>query len=131
MPWVRRDSRESSLRPRPSPGFLSGESGQASAELVAVLPLVGLAALLCFHLALAGWSLWSAAEAARVGARAVAIDIPAETRTLRALPEALRRGAEVQLVGGRARVSVGIPTLMPGVELPRVSAVAGPLEPDA
>ena len=107
------------------------QSGQAAVELVAVLPLVGLAAVLCFHLALAGWGLWSAAEAARAGARAAAVDAKARQVALAALPEALRDHATVDFTAGRARVSVAAPTLFPGVSLPRLSVEVGPLEPHA
>lgn len=112
-------------------GAFAGENGQVAAELVAILPLVGLAAVLCLHLALAGWGLWSAAEAARVGARAAAVDLSARSRAVGALPGILREHAAVEVSEGRARVSVSVPSLLPGVDLPRVSAVAGPLEPDA
>lgn len=131
MPGVRREPRQRPSWSAIRTGISREESGQAAVELVAVLPLVGLSAVLCFHLALAGWSLWSAAEAARVGARAAAVETPAEARALESLPPALRERAEVDLVEGRAKVSVSPPTLLPGVALPRVSAVAGPLEPDA
>lgn len=110
---------------------LRGRSGQAAVELVAVLPLVGLAAALCFHLALAGWGLWSAAEAARAGARAAAVGSKAHQVAIGALPAALRGQATVDFNAGRARVSVAAPTLLPGVSLPRLSVEAGPLEPHA
>lgn len=109
----------------------SSQSGQAAVELVAVLPLVGLAAVLCFHLAIAGWALWSAAEAARAGARAVAVDSKARRVALAALPAALRDHATVDFSSGRATVSIAAPTLLPGVSLPRLGAEAGPLEPHA
>lgn len=82
------------------------------------------------HLALAGWALWSAAEASRVGARAAAVGGSAERRALLALPPELRRGAEVAERDG-TRVSVRIPTLLPGLALPRVSVSSGPLQTNA
>jgi hypothetical protein len=100
-------------------------------ELVAVLPLVGLAAALCFHLAIAGWGLWAAAEAARAGARAAAVQSGARRVALGALPEPLRDRASVDLHAGRMTVSVFAPSLLPGVSLPKLSVEAGPLEPDA
>lgn len=100
-------------------------------EFVAVLALLGLAALLTFHLAIAGWSLWSAAEAARAAARAAAVDSDPRQVALAALPTAFRERASVRLDSGRVEVGVTVPTLFPGLSLPRVSAEAGPLVPDA
>lgn len=107
------------------------QSGQSAVELVAVMPLVGLAAALCFHLAIAGWGLWSAAEAARAGARAAAVESGARRVALAALPGPLRDRASVDLNAGRMTVTVFAPTLLPGVSLPKLSVEAGPLEPDA
>ncbi|MFM9043813.1 MAG: hypothetical protein ACKOPI_06730 [bacterium] len=100
-------------------------------EFVAVLALLGLAAVLTFHLAIAGWSLWSAAEAARAAARAAAVDSNPRPVALAALPNAFRERASVRIDAGRVEVGVAIPTLVPGISLPRVSAEAGPLVPDA
>ena len=102
------------------------ESGQAAVELVAILPLVGLAAILSFHLALAGWGLWSAAESARAGARAAEVDSNARRIALAALPTIFRERASIDLSAGKARVSLVVPSLLPGVNLPRVQAEAGP-----
>ncbi len=107
------------------------EAGQATVEFVAVLALLGLAAVLTFHLAIAGWSLWSAAEAARAAARAAAVDSDPRQVALAALPTAFRERASVRLDSGRVEVGVTVPTLFPGLSLPRVSAEAGPLVPDA
>lgn len=107
------------------------QAGQATVEFVAVLTLLGLAAVLTFHLAIAGWSLWSAAEAARAAARAAAVDSDPRQVALAALPTAFRKRASVRLDSGRVEVGVAIPTLVPGISLPRVRVEAGPLEPDA
>lgn len=109
----------------------SAESAQASVELVAVLPFLAISALLCFHLALTGWALWSAEEAARVASRADAVDLDARKRALAALPGVFRPEASVRVSDGRARVEVEIPTLAPGISLPRVGAEAGPVVPMA
>src|SRR3954453_24189564 len=46
------------------------DRGQASVELVAVVPVLLLVTLVVAQLAVAGYALWSAAAAARAGARA-------------------------------------------------------------
>ena len=104
--------------------------GQATVEFLATVPFLVLAAVLIFHLAIAGWSLWSAAEAARAAARAVAVDSDPKQVALAALPTAFRERASVRLDSGRVEVGVAIPTLVPGISLPRVRVEAGPLEPN-
>lgn len=99
-------------------------------EFVAVLPILGLTAVLVFHLAIAGWSLWSAAEAARAAARAAAVDSNPRQVALAALPTVFRERASVRLDSGRVEVGVAVPTLVPGVSLPKVMVEAGPIEPD-
>jgi hypothetical protein len=91
-------------------------------ELVATLPFLGLALLAAAQIAVAGAALWSAAVAARAGARAEAVGREAEPAARRALPTPLREGAEVTDRDG-VRVRVRIPALMPG--LPRVVVGAG------
>jgi hypothetical protein len=51
----------------------SGEDGQATVELVAVLPVLGLVALLAWQAVVAGQTWWLASAAAREGARASAL----------------------------------------------------------
>jgi hypothetical protein len=95
----------------------ASDGGQASAELVAVVPALLLAVLVAAQLGLIGWALWSAGSAARAGARAAHVGGDAEAAARSALPSPLRKGARVSdedEVGVRVRV----PTLLPGV--PRI-----------
>ncbi|MEZ5122515.1 MAG: hypothetical protein R2736_13210 [Solirubrobacterales bacterium] len=50
-------------RPRPQPGVRAafGERGQASVELVALLPLIALLGLLCWQAVVAGQAVWLSA----------------------------------------------------------------------
>jgi len=100
-----------------------GERGQASVELVAVLPALIVCALIAGHLVAAGWALWSAANAARAGARADLVGGDAESAARGALPVSMRRGATVA-GEDRTRVSVRVPALLPGARLGRLSASA-------
>jgi hypothetical protein len=107
----------------------AAERGQAAVELVATIP-----ALICILLALgqaavAGYALWTAAQAARSGARAVLVGGDAEDAARSALPEWLEDGARIE-TAGPVHVSVGAPALLPGLPEIRVGAGAD-LDPAA
>jgi pilus assembly protein CpaE len=101
----------------------SSQSGQASVELVAIIPAFVVCVLIAGHALAAGWALWSAAGAARAGARAEHVGGDGEAVARRALPGALRSGAEVQS-GDVVRVEVRAPALLPGGQGPALSASA-------
>jgi hypothetical protein len=96
-------------------------SGQASVELVAVLPALAVCLVLAGQAVAAGWALWSAGVAARAGARAEQVGGDPEAAARRALPAPLRRDAAIRSDDG-VRVRVRVPALVPGVELPSVVA---------
>jgi hypothetical protein len=97
--------------------------GQASVELVAVLPALAVCLVLAGQTIAVGWALWSAGNAARAGARAAKVGSSAELAARRALPGALREGAVIRSDDG-VRVRVRVPALLPGVALPSVTAAA-------
>jgi hypothetical protein len=97
------------------------ERGQASVELVAVIPVLILGLLVAVQMALAGWALWTAGVAARAGARAAHVGGDPEAAASSAVPAPLRSEAEVD-VGGRVEVRVSAPSLVPGV--PRIPVTA-------
>ena len=106
---------------------MRGGRGQASVELVAVLPLVVLAGAAVVQVGLAAYSWGAAREAARAGARAAQVDAPARAAARRTLGGALERGADVRVVNDRdgtqrVVVRVAVPMLLPWVPPPRVSA---------
>jgi TadE-like protein len=107
---------------------LGRDSGQASVELVATLPALVAVALLVVQAAIAGWALWSAANAARAGARAAYVGGRVGPAARSALPGPLRSGARVQTHGG-VEVRVRAPLLVPGLPGIPVSASAG-LDPE-
>lgn len=100
-----------------------GEGGQASVELVAVIPALIVCALIAAHALSAGWALWSAANAARAGARAELVGADAKASALAALPDLIRRGARIE-GSQRTRVSVRVPALLPGADLGRLETSA-------
>jgi hypothetical protein len=99
-----------------------GERGQASVELVAVIPALAILVVLAAQVAAIGWALWSAEGAARAGSRAAAAGGDATRAARSALPEPLRSTAQVSSAGG-VRVTLRAPALAPG--LPQVGVEAG------
>lgn len=96
--------------------------GQASVELVAILPLVVLLGLLCWQAVIAGQAIWMSGAAARAAARASALDADAEAAARRALPGALADGVSVDDAGGGdVRVHVRIPAVVGGIHLASVT----------
>jgi hypothetical protein len=102
------------------------QSGQASVELVAMVPMILLVGAVAWQLALAGHTAWLTAHAARAAARADAVGGRPENAARSALPRSLEDGLEVErLAGGGVRVSVKVPLLMRRWDAPlRVGASA-------
>lgn len=100
------------------------DDGQASVELVAVVPVLLIVTLVVAQLAVAGYALWSAGAAARAGARAGYVGGDAEAAARRSLPAPLRHGADVEDADG-VEVRVRAPALIPGIPSVPVTARAG------
>src|SRR6185295_5901536 len=98
-------------------------SGQASVELVAVLPALAVCLVIAAQTVVVGWALWSAGNAARAGARAEVVGSDPESAARRALPAPLRGEAEIH-EGGGVQVKVRIPALIPGTTMPSISAAS-------
>jgi len=97
----------------PARWSVSAESGQASVELVAVLPLVLLVSIIVWQIALAGQALWLCAAAARAAARADTVGRNVERAARSALPDSMEPGLAVRrLKQGGVRVSVRVPLLL-------------------
>jgi type II secretory pathway component PulK len=91
---------------------LGAEAGQASVELVAILPVVLLVGAVVWQLALAGHTAWLTAHAARAAARADAVGRAPAEAARSALPRSLEDELEVErLAQGGVRVSVQVPLL--------------------
>ena len=102
------------------------ERGQASVELVALLPLVAVLAGVLWQAAVAGQAVWLAGSAARAAARASAVGSDARAAARRVLPARLERGLVVTRVGrdDGVRVAIAIPAIAGGGRLASVSARA-------
>ena len=105
---------------------IRAERGQASVELIGVVPFVLLVGAVAWQLALAGHTAWLGAHAARAAARADTVGRDAAGAARSALPRSLERGLEVRrLRPGGVRVSVRVPLLLRSVGSPvRVSATS-------
>lgn len=72
------------------------ETGQASVELVALLPLMAVLAAMGWQAVVAGHAVWSAGTAARAAARAVAIGGDPAAAARRTVAVSLRSGLRVR-----------------------------------
>jgi len=105
------------------------QQGQATVELVAVVPLIALAGAACVQVGLAAHAWGAARDAARAGARAALVEAPARAAARRVLGESLGQRAVVRTVTGRdgtqrVDVRVAVPMLLPWIPGPTVAAHA-------
>lgn len=125
------DCERSRIRPRGAGCGVRGaneEAGQASVELIAIVPALVVCVLIAGHGLSVGWTLWSAANAARAGARVEHVGGNGAAAARRALPGALSRGAEVS-AGDGVSVEVSAPALLPGARTGRYEAESA-LDPE-
>lgn len=95
------------------PRGVGAQAGQASVELVGVLPLVLLVVAIAWQLALTGHAAWMCANAARVAARAETVGRDPEAAARSALPRSLERGLSVERGGtGAVRVRLRVPLIL-------------------
>lgn len=106
----------------------AGERGQASAELVALVPLLAFCAVAVAQVVASSWALLSAGEAARAAARIAFVGGDAEQAAAAALPDLLEP-ARVDIAGAEVTVEVEAPKLIPGVPAIPVEASAA-LDPE-
>jgi len=112
-------TRRASARPRES------ERGQATVELVALLPLVGLLLALLWQALLAGETVWLSGTAARAAARAAALDADPAAAARAVLPARLERGLRVRReADGSVAVVLAVPAAIGGGTLATVTTRA-------
>jgi pilus assembly protein CpaE len=106
-------------------GTRRSQSGQAAAELVALLPLAALLVAGAWQLALAGHAVWAAGSAARAGARAAAVGADPRAAARDALPDRLARRLRVHDAGGGTiEVTLPVPRVLGLPVLGHASATA-------
>jgi hypothetical protein len=90
------------------------EDGQATVELIALLPALAVVVALAWQALVTGETLWLASGAAREAARAQALGADPAAAARAALPSPLRRGLRVVDAGddGGVRVVVPVPALV-------------------
>jgi hypothetical protein len=103
----------------------SASGGQATVELVALLPLIAALLVALWQLALAGHATWAASAAARAAARAHAVGADPRRAARDHLPHNLERGLAVEAAeGGEVELTIRIPTLLGLPGLGRAKATA-------
>ena len=91
---------------------MAREDGQATVELLGVLPAVLAVGLVVWQLILVGHTAWVSAHAARAAARADLVGENAAAAARSVLPRELERGLEVVTnEAGRTRVEVPVPLI--------------------
>ena len=99
----------------------SREDGQATVELVGLLPAIVLVGLVAWQLAVAGHAVWAGHAAARAGARAAALGDDARVAAAR-----VAHGARASVgEDGRVHVTVPVRSVVGGAVVGRVSAASG------
>lgn len=89
--------------------------GQASLELVGMLATMLIVALLVWQLLLAGWTVVSASNAARTGARVESRGGDGGKAAKAALSSPLRKHAKASVSGETTRIRVRVPLVVPGL----------------
>jgi hypothetical protein len=102
-----------------------GQRGQATVELIALLPVLVFVALLLWQAVVAGQAVWLTGAAARAGARASAIGADPAVAARGALPPRLEEGLRVRRHDdGGVAVSVRIPSVLTSDALATTTARA-------
>src|SRR3954454_3119532 len=103
----------------------TGQRGQASVDLVALLPLLFALAALAWQAALAGQAVWLTGAAARSAARALGVGGDPARAARGSLPPALTHLVRVRSVrDGAVEVALGVPSVVGGARLATVRARA-------
>lgn len=104
---------------------LHDSAGQASIELVALLPALALVCAAIWQGAVAGQALWLSGSAARAAARAEALGGDAESAARAALPRPLASRASVERrPDGSVAVRIRVPVIIGDGAIGSVGAVA-------
>jgi Flp pilus assembly protein TadG len=101
------------------------ESGQATVEFVALLPLLAVVGFCLWQAILAGQAAWLAGSAARAAARTSAVGGDVRSAAAAVLPASLRRGLRVERrEAGTVQVRVRVPAVVGSGRVATVSSTA-------
>jgi len=104
-------------------GRLREQRGQASTELLGMLPIIFLTTLVLWQLCLATWTVNQVSNAARTASRVAARDGDYEKAARNSLSRPLQKNlARVELDGEKATVKVRMPIVVPGLSDRRIIA---------
>jgi hypothetical protein len=105
--------------------FVRAQSGQATVEFVALLPLVAVVGFALWQAMVAGQAAWLAGSSARAAARASAVGGDPRAAAAAVLPGSLRHGLRVERqAAGTVRVRIGVPSVVGGGRLATFSSSA-------
>ena len=105
--------------------LVRAQSGQATVEFVALLPLVAVVAFALWQAMVAGQAAWLAGSSARAAARASAVGGDPRAAAAAVLPGSLRHGLRVERRGdGTVRVRVRVPSVVGGGRVATFSSTA-------
>jgi hypothetical protein len=105
--------------------FGRGERGQASVELLGMVPWLLVAGLLAWQLLLTAYTAVSVGNAARTASRVESRGGDAVEAGRLALPGILEGDAMVEIDGEETSVTANVPILIPGIESDRISITKG------
>jgi hypothetical protein len=91
--------------------------GQASIETAALLPALLVLGLCCWQALLAGWASICAEHAARAAAQGRLSGAPPAVAARAVLPGLMRNEMRVEETGGKLRVRLTVPAVIPGFHL--------------
>ncbi|CAB4864906.1 unannotated protein [freshwater metagenome] len=105
------------------------DHGQATVELVALLPLIAALLLAGWQAVAAGRTWWLAASAARAGARAAQVGGDPRAAARLAVPGAVRARVRVREQGARVTVRLPVLSVLGGRRLGTATVAAGVSRP--
>ena len=101
------------------------QSGQATVEFVALLPLVAVIGFALWQAMVAGEAAWLAGSSARAAARASAVGGDPRAAAAAVLPASLRHGLRVdRKAGGTIRVRIRVPSVVGSGHVATLSSTA-------
>ena len=104
---------------------IRSQSGQATVEFVALLPLLALVGFALWQAVVAGQAAWLTGSSARAAARASAVGGDPRAAAAALLPGSLRHGLRVDTPsGGTVRVRVRVPSVLGSARLATFTSTA-------
>lgn len=111
---------------------LTGERGQSTVETMGLIPVVAILVLALWQIGLVGYTYMATGNAAREGARELAVGDDAVPAIRDGVPKSWRDGLRCTVGETRVRVSLAVPAVLPGLDTAwRIDSSAGITVEDA